>query len=220
MRTFSNKVVLIKGAGRGLGRGLAVGFSDRGAFIAATDTSPLHLEETAEIIHKQGSRCLAFDHDMSKKHFVQGTIEDIQETLGTPDILVNAHFLGPKGSLETLGDWDWQYALDVNLTGSLYTIQAFLRIAGNTQGKKSIITILPSSSHPALEVVKFGLLGLTDTAAQAGSERNVSVNAVSARGFSPDEVRQEVYKLCSQAGMITGHLITPLGPMRLKDLPL
>lgn len=220
MSEFKNAIVLVKGAGRGLGRDLAVGFSRRGALIAATGISPLHLEETAKTIRDNGGRCLSFDHEMSKKHFIQGTFEEIESELGTPDMLINAQYLNPKGALETIAGWDWQHTLDANLTGTMYTIQSFLRIAGNSPSHKSIITLIPATSHAALEIINYALLGLTAVAAREGAHKRVNVNAVSQKQRSSAEVCQEIYRYCAEPGNFSGNLLTSQGPIPLEDLPL
>jgi len=221
MTLFPDNVVLIRGAGKGLGRKLAVGFAHQGARIAASDVSPLHLSQTADIIRDGAGTCLTYDHDMSKKHFIQGSIEDIQSQLGTPDILILAHFLNPKGTLENLDDWDWQHSLDVNLTGAFYIIQTFLRIAKQTPSPKHILTLLPDPAHPGLEIMKYGLLGLSAAAAREGADRNVAVNAIALSGFDEDPLLQTIYRLCADSSPTpSGELITSGRAFPLQNIPI
>lgn len=221
MPGFSEKVVLIRGAGKGLGRELAIAFSKKGAVIAASDASPLHLERTDQLIRGQSGICRTYDHDMTKKHFVQGTIEDIQDELGSLDFLMNVHFLDPKNSLEEIDAWDWQHSLDVNLTGTLYTVQAFLRVAENTPSRKHIITVIPDAVHPALEIMKCGLLGMTAAGAMEGADRGVCVNAISARDFSGDALIKKVFEVCADRDHpITAHLLTSQESIPLQDFPV
>lgn len=220
MTRFQDKVVLIRGAGKGLGRKLAVGFARRGANIAASDVSPLHLTQTVNIIRDGSGTCLPYDHDMSKKHFIQGTIEDIRSKLGIPDVLILSRFLNPTGSLEHLDDWDWQHSLDVNLSGSFYTIQAFLRLAGQSPSRKHILSILPDQVHPGMEIMKYGLLGLTAAAAREGAERNATANAIASSGFEEDALLQTIYSLCAGSPPSpSGELITSGEPYPLHNIP-
>jgi len=221
MANLSSKVVLIRGAGNGLGRALALGFAEHGAAIAATGTSPHHLEKTAETIRAKPGECRIYDHDMSKKHFIQGTIEDIQSRWGSVDIFVQAQFLNPKGSLELIDAWDWQHSLDVNLSGTLYTVQSFLRIAENTPAHKHIIIVLPGTAHSGLEIMKFGLLGIAATAAKEGIARGVSVNALSSLDVEEETLARNVYRLCGEEeGAITGQLLAGQSSLSLDTLPL
>ncbi len=220
MTLFQDKVVLIRGAGQGLGRKLAVGFARQGAHIAASDVSPLHLSQTANIIRGGSGTCHTYDHDMSKKHFIQGTIADIQTELGIPDILILAHFLNPEGTLENLDDWDWQHSLDVNLSGAFYTIQSYLRIAGETLSRKHIITILPDQAQSGLEIMKHGLLGLTAAAAREGAARDVAANAIASSGFEENPLLQTIYRLCADpSSSPSGELITAGEPFPLQAIP-
>lgn len=220
MTRFQNKVVLIRGAGKGPGRKLAVGFARQGANIAASDVSPLHLTQTANIIRDESGTCLTYDHNMSKKHFIQGTIEDIRSELGIPDVLILSHFVNPKGSLEHLDDWDWQHSLDVNLTGSFYTIQAILRLAGQSPSRKHILTVLPDPVHPGMEIMKYGLLGLTAAAAREGADRNMTVNAVASSAFEEDSLLETIYRLCDGSHPSpSGELITSGDSFPLQNIP-
>lgn len=220
MSDFTEKVVLITGAGKGLGRKLTIAFSRKGANTAASDASPLHLEETARLARQGPGTCFTYDHNMSKKHFIQGTIEDIQGREGSLDYLINTQFLNPQGSLINLDDWDWQHTLNVNLSGAFYTLQTFLRVAENSPSRKHYLTLLPGSAHPALEIILYGLLGLTAAGAREGAKCEVSVNALSTHNLSEEEVLQKIFHFCrNKSPHTSGHLLTSQKSVDLDLFP-
>ena len=184
MHDFTDKVVLITGAGRGIGRALAEAFADRAAIVAANDISPINLEQTVNRIHRAGGRCKDYVYDVAKKMPVQAMVSSVQADLGGIDILVNNAGVEPHASILEMDEWDWRRTIDVNLTGAFFTLQTVGRvmleqgggvvvnigsIAGRVQGLKDRAAYVAS---------KTGLLGLTREAAREFAAYNIRVNAV------------------------------------------
>lgn len=184
MGEFSSKVVLITGAGRGIGRAISEAFANEGAVIAANDITPINLDETITRITDSGGRAKGYVADIAKKMPVQTMIEEVLDDWERIDILVNNAGVEPHAPLLDLDEWDWRRTLDVNLTGAFFTIQSVGRvmraqgggvivnvgsIAGRAQGLKDRAAYVAS---------KMGLIGLTREAARELAEHNIRVNAV------------------------------------------
>jgi 3-oxoacyl-[acyl-carrier protein] reductase len=181
---FSGKVVLITGAGRGIGREIALTFGAQGANVAANDITPVNLDETVAQIKAAGGAAKDFVTDISKKMPVQSMVAEILDQWERIDILVNNAGVEPHAPLLELDAWDWQRTLDVNLSGAFYTTQVVGRVM-REQGGGVIVNIasIAGRAHglkdrSAYVASKMGLIGLTREAARELAPYNIRVNAV------------------------------------------
>lgn len=181
---FDGKVVLVTGAGRGIGREIAMAFSSRGAWVAANDITPINLDQTIEQIQTSGGVAKDFVTDISKKMPVQAMVDQILEEWEHIDILVNNAGVEPHAPLLDLDAWDWQRTLDVNLSGAFYTTQSVGRVM-RSQGEGVIVNIasIAGRAHglkdrSAYVASKMGLIGLSREAARELAAYNIRVNAV------------------------------------------
>jgi NAD(P)-dependent dehydrogenase (short-subunit alcohol dehydrogenase family) len=184
MSEFQGKVVLVTGAGRGIGRSIAAAFSAQGARVAANDITPVNLDETIQHIADNGGEVRALIADVSKKMPVQSMIEAILDEWGRIDILINNAGVEPHSSLLDMDEWDWRRTIDVNLSGPFFTIQSVGRVM-REQGGGVIVNIssIAGRAHGlkdrcAYVASKMGLIGLTREAARELSTYNIRVNAV------------------------------------------
>jgi len=143
MGDFTEKVVLVIGAGKGIGRAVAEGFAAHGAIVAANDVTPINLDETVAYIIASGGRVKAYVEDIAKKMPVQALVNEVLDDWGRIDILVNCAEVAPSAQVLDMDDWDWQRTLDVNLTGAFLLTQSVGRVmcAALPQGKKGGIII-------------------------------------------------------------------------------
>ncbi|UCE00595.1 MAG: SDR family oxidoreductase [Chloroflexota bacterium] len=181
---FTNKVVLITGAGRGIGREIAFSFAKLGARVAANDITPINLDPTVQQINTAGGIAADFVADISKKMPVQAMVSQILEQWERIDILINNAGVEPHAPLLELDAWDWQRTIDVNLSGPFYTTQVVGRIM-REQGGGVIVNIasIAGRAHGLKDrssyvASKMGLIGLTREAARELAEYNIRVNAV------------------------------------------
>ena len=181
---FGGKVVLITGAGRGIGRQLALDFGATGAFIAANDITPINLDQTIDQIEADGGKAREFIADISKKLPVQSMVTEILDEWQRIDILVNNAGVEPHAPLLELDSWDWQRTLDVNLSGAFYTMQTVGRVMHEQGGGVMVnIASIAGGAHglkdrAAYVASKMGLIGLTREAARELAPFNIRVNAV------------------------------------------
>jgi 3-oxoacyl-[acyl-carrier protein] reductase/2-hydroxycyclohexanecarboxyl-CoA dehydrogenase len=182
---FDHKVVLVTGAGRGIGRSIALAFARQGARVAANDLTPVNLDETIRLIQAEGGQARDYVFDVAKKMPVQAMIEAVRDDYGRLDILVNNAGIEPHASLLDLDEWDWRRTLDVNLTGAFFTIQSAARVMRD-QGEGGVIVNIASIGGRAHGLVdrsayvasKMGLIGLTREAARELAAYDIRVNTV------------------------------------------
>ena len=134
MGNFENKVILVTGAGKGTGRGVAEAFAGQGARVAANDISPINLDETVAHILAAGGQVKAYVEDIAKKMPVQTLLNAVLDDFGRIDILVNCAEVEPQKSVLEMDDWDWQRTLDVNLNGAFLLTQSAGRIMKDKGG--------------------------------------------------------------------------------------
>jgi 3-oxoacyl-[acyl-carrier protein] reductase len=231
---FKGKVVLVTGAGRGLGRGISLAFGQEGARLAINDLTPINLDETEELLLAMGADCLSVTCDISKKAQVQELLESVFDHYGRLDILVNNASVEPSSPLMTMDEWDWDRTVAVNLKGPFLTMQSTARIMKD-QGGGKIVNIGAGNlrgdnlaSRPAYAASKEGLLALTRAAAIEMAPHNIRVNMVAPDRIRPinrgsgtatadDSLRcaavaEAVLYLCSnEAKFITGEVISMKG---------
>lgn len=181
---FDGKVVLVTGAGRGIGREIALAFSSQGAYVAANDITPINLDQTIGQINAAGGVAKDFVTDISKKMPVQTMVGQVLDQWERIDILVNNAGVEPHAPLLDLDAWDWQRTIDVNLSGPFYTTQTVGRVM-REQGSGTIVNIasIAGRAHglkdrSAYVASKMGLIGLTREAARELAAHNIRVNAV------------------------------------------
>jgi NAD(P)-dependent dehydrogenase (short-subunit alcohol dehydrogenase family) len=128
MESLKGKVVLITGAGKGIGRRLAEELSARGAVVALSDISPINVEEVATGIHAKGGTVKVYVEDVAKKVGAQMLVKSVEDEFGGIDVLVNHAAVEPHTPLLDMDEWDWHRTLDVNLTGTFLMSQSAGRV--------------------------------------------------------------------------------------------
>jgi len=141
-------VVLITGAGKGVGRRLAEALAGRGAIVAANDISPVNVEQVVNKINAQGGKSKAYIEDIAKKVAVQALVKNVEDDFGRIDVLINHAAVAPQVPLLEMDEWDWRRSLDVNLTGAFLMIQSVGRVM-QAQGGGLIVNIHESAGRQA-----------------------------------------------------------------------
>jgi 3-oxoacyl-[acyl-carrier protein] reductase len=128
MADFKEKIVLVSGSGRGIGRALAEAFAAHGACVAVNDINPDNALETVRRIQSNGGQAKDYVFDVAKKMPVQAMVDAILNDWERIDILVNNAGVEPHASILDMDEWDWQRTLDVNLSGPFLLMQSVGRV--------------------------------------------------------------------------------------------
>ena len=164
---LENKVALITGAGRGIGRALAFGLARARARVAVNDIDPATARDTASALLTAGHVSEAFPADVADPSGIGALMQGILSRWGRLDILINNAGVEPHSTLLDLPLSDWQRTLEVNLTGSFLASQAAGRVM-KEQGGGVIVNIASIAgrasglrNRAAYVASKTGLIGLT-----------------------------------------------------------
>ena len=178
MGDITGKVVLITGAGDGIGRALAAAFAARGAIVAANALTPVNLDETIARIQAGGGKAQAYVADIASKLALQTMLNEIIDQYGRVDILIQASSVQPTDALLEMDEWDWRRTLDSNLTGPFLLMQSAGRVMREQGGGVIVNLVRVGEEISAAVAGKMGLLALTQSAAAEFGTYNIRVNAV------------------------------------------
>lgn len=174
------QVVVITGASRGIGFGIASRFKEGGAKLALLATCVDPLREWAKDL---GSDILLIECNITSKAEVVAARDQVLAHFGRIDVLVNnAGIFGPSAPLEQVEEATWRQVLDVNLTGAFFCTQAFgsemLDRGGVIINVSSIAGVVPTPFRGAYSPSKAGIMMLTQQTALEWGPRKVRANAV------------------------------------------
>ncbi|MYH00680.1 MAG: SDR family oxidoreductase [Acidimicrobiaceae bacterium] len=196
--SLSGKIVLVTGAGRGIGRAIAERFADVDASVAANDVDGEAAAATAEAISQRGGSAMAAPADVSDSSQVAAMVDAVVAAHGRIDVLVNnAGIVSPTRHFFEADEAWWRRIIDVNLTGHFLVSHPVARIMAK-QGGGSIINMSSGGatrahrSFTAYDATKGGIEALTRAMALDLGPYNVRVNAlvpgaIDTSGMSADE---------------------------------
>jgi len=177
-----DKVAIITGAGRGIGRAIALKLAQEGAKVVVSDIIIENAQAVAEEIKKAGGTALAIKTNIAVREEVEQLFTEAINYFGKIDILVNNAGINRDAMLHKMTDEQWDEVIAVNLTGTFYcTRQAAIHMRERGYGR--IINIASASwlgniGQANYAASKAGVVGLTKTAARELARKGVTVNAI------------------------------------------
>lgn len=177
---LENKVAIVTGAGRGLGRGIALKLATEGAKVVVADMASA--DETVALIEKSGGIASAFTVNVSRQEEVQAMVKYAIDTYGTLDIMVNNAGINRDGMLHKMPVENWQLVIDVDLTGAFFGTQEAIKYM-RQKGYGRVINISSGSwlgniGQANYAAAKAGVVGLTKTAARENARKGITCNAI------------------------------------------
>ena len=192
---LKNKIVLITGAGRGIGRAIATALAKEGAEVVINyNGSEERAKEVKQTLEENGGKASIYKCNVSDFVACEAMIKDIVKEYGHLDILVNNAGITKDGLIMKMKEEDFDSVLNVNLKGTFNTIrhsarQMLKQRSGKIINISSVSGILGNVGQANYAASKAGVIGLTKTMARELGSRGITVNAI-APGFVDTEMTE------------------------------
>ncbi len=225
---LKNKVALITGGGRGIGRAIALAYAREGATLAICARTGSEIEQTVAEIRSLNIECEGWTCDVSLEEPVRKLLAKVEERYGRIDVLVNnAGVMVRPGPITELEVKKWDYTMAVNLRGAFLVTQAALPMMMRQKGG-SVINVSSKigrgayANFIAYSASKWGLEGFTQSLAAEVKPYNIRVNSVAPgyiatkmtgyHGSKPESATEVFVFLASdEAKRVTGKMLTSSG---------
>jgi NAD(P)-dependent dehydrogenase (short-subunit alcohol dehydrogenase family) len=183
MKRFVDKVVIVTGAGGGIGSAISRRFAEEGAFIVVTDVNGEAASEVASDIERHGGSAVAIAADISKGADCHDLIEQVHGRWGRIDVLVNNAGINRRGNLLALSEDDWHTTFAVNLHSMFHLCRAAIPHMIEAGGGAIVNTasqwgLHPAPNHIAYNTSKAAVAAFTQNLARDYAPQKIRVNAV------------------------------------------
>ncbi|RLA52406.1 MAG: SDR family NAD(P)-dependent oxidoreductase [Gammaproteobacteria bacterium] len=183
MESLNNKIAIVTGASKGIGRGIAIALAKQGCKVILAARNSDKLKQVAIEITEAGGSAQAIVSDVTDEQSVDNLFEQVKESYGRLDILVNNAGMAVSGRIDELSLSDWQQVQDVNVTGIFLCCRGAARIMKPQKGGRiinigSISGQMPRVKSSPYTTSKFAVTGLTKALALELRPYNIAVCAV------------------------------------------
>src|SRR5438034_6787869 len=206
MSQLANQIAVVTGAGRGIGRAIALKFAAEGADVVCVSRTAENSEKVAGEIRALGRRAWAWAVDVADAAAVAAAGEKILAETGRVDVLVNNAGITRDGLLMRMSEQDWDTVLDTNLKGAFLFTKALTRAfikqrSGRIINVASVIGLIGNAGQCNYAASKAALIGFTKSVARELASRGITVNALAPGFIETDmtaaltqELRDEILK--------------------------
>jgi NAD(P)-dependent dehydrogenase (short-subunit alcohol dehydrogenase family) len=194
---LKDRVAIVTGGGRGIGRSIAEHIAKEGGKVVVSDIDLAAAQETVAKIRAQGGEAHAVKADVTCKADVQAMAVDAKRTYGRIDILVNNAGTDKKGAITELSEETWDMLLDLNLKGTFLCTQAVMQtMIDQHYGRIVNISSMAGKTGEPLtspyNASKFGVIGFTQAVALEVGKHNVTINVVCPGPVDTELIRKSV----------------------------
>lgn len=180
---LKDKVALVTGGSRGIGRAICLAFAAQGAVVAVNATTFEGADKTAEEIRRQGGRSIAIKANVADPQDVNAMVEKVFSELGRLDILVNNAGISMAKPSAEISLEDWNRAIDIDLNGVFYCSQVAGRQmlkqnSGNIINMSSMYGMVVAPGRAAYSTSKGGINAMTKVLGVEWAKNNIRVNAI------------------------------------------
>ena len=183
MESLDGKNALITGAGKGIGKALAIALAKEGVNVALLARTSSDLQAVADEVENEGVKAVIITADVSDINSVNKGVESAMSSLGSIEILINNAGIGAFGGFLDLSPEEWERILKVNLFGPYYVTRAVLpqmitSKSGDIVNISSTAGLRGAAQTSAYSASKFGLIGLSESLMQEVRKHNIRVTTL------------------------------------------
>src|SRR6218665_939680 len=191
MTDLKNKNALITGAGKGIGKAVAIALAKEGVNLILVSRTKSDIDQLAEETAKLGVKTLALSADVSDINSINSAVEKAIAEFKSIDILINSAGIASFGKFLELEPEAWERIIQVNLMGTYYTTRAIIpnmieRQTGDIINISSTAGLNGNALTSAYSASKFAVLGLTDSLMQEMRKHNIRVTALTPSTVATD----------------------------------
>ena len=193
---MENKVAIVTGSGRGIGKAIALKLAEQKMNIVICDVDEEAIHNTTKEMEQFGVKTLGIKVDVTKADEVSKLFEETMSNFGRVDVLVNNAGITRDNLLIRMNESEWDSVIAVNLKGSFNCLKAAAKImmkqrSGKIVNISSVVGVMGNVGQANYAASKGGLISLTKSAAKELAPRNITVNAV-APGFIETEMTKNL----------------------------
>ncbi|UOY07150.1 SDR family oxidoreductase [Muricauda sp. SCSIO 64092] len=203
---LKEKVVIITGAGSGIGKATAQLFATQGAQVIVSDINMENAQKVADGILVDDGKAIAYQTDVTQFEEVENLVKKTVAKYGRLDVMVNNAGIGGKNQAKTADHTleDWHNVIAVNQTGVFYCMKLALGIMekqgyGNMVNVASLAGLKPSGNNLSYAASKFAVVGMTKSAALEYGRKNIRINAV-CPGFTESALLDQLLAVSPEMG--------------------